>query len=82
MERRVLSEGTLIRRSLLGSDAMYRVVRADGDVVEVEVVRAPGLEAGTRLRLLTAKIADDEILGAEQEAPAVNAARHVNRRFA
>jgi len=41
--------GLLLHRSL-GSDALYRVVSASGELVTVEVVQAPELESGTRLR--------------------------------
>jgi hypothetical protein len=39
----------LLRDSCLGQEALYRVVDIVGELVEVEVVRAPGLETGTRL---------------------------------
>lgn len=45
--------GCLLRRSALGSEALYRVVEVHGDLVEVQVVSAPGLEPGTRIRLTT-----------------------------
>ena len=41
--------GLLLDRRL-GKDALYRVVDVRGEVVEVEVVRAPGLESGTHVR--------------------------------
>jgi hypothetical protein len=41
----------LLRHRRLGSEAVYRVLAAGADVVTVEVVRAPGLERGTRMRL-------------------------------
>lgn len=41
----------MLRHRALGTEAVYRVIAAEGELVEVEVVRAPGLEAGTRLRL-------------------------------
>jgi hypothetical protein len=47
----------VLRHSALGSEAMYRVLRSRGSTVEVEVVAAPGLEAGTRLHLTTAAAA-------------------------
>jgi hypothetical protein len=43
----------VLRHSALGSDAVYRVLRSWGSTVEVEVVAAPGLEAGARLHLTT-----------------------------
>jgi hypothetical protein len=36
---------------MLGTDALYRVCEFGEDLVEVEVVRAPGLQAGRRLSL-------------------------------
>jgi hypothetical protein len=41
----------LLRQRALYSDAVYRVLRVSGSVVEAEVVAAPGLAPGTRLRL-------------------------------
>ena len=43
----------LVRQRMLGTDAIYRVGRRSGELVEVEVVAAPALAAGTRL-LVTA----------------------------
>jgi len=40
-----------LRQHVLGSEAVYAVVGEAGDVVTAEVVRAPGLAPGTRLRL-------------------------------
>lgn len=42
------AEGQLLKRTLLGSEAIYRVVGKNDRGVEVEVVRAPGLDAGSR----------------------------------
>ena len=36
---------------LLGTTAVYRVIDLVGDLVEVEVVRAPGLISGQHVRL-------------------------------
>ncbi len=46
----------LVRHRLLGSDAVYRIGRRLGPVVEVEVVAAPALASGTRLRLTAASL--------------------------
>jgi hypothetical protein len=43
----------VLRHSALGSEAVYRVLNTRGSIVEVEVIRAPGLEEGTRLTLTT-----------------------------
>ena len=41
--------GLLLDRRL-GEDALYRVVDVSGELVVVEVVRAPGLQGGTHIR--------------------------------
>ena len=61
MPRKVAAPHLLRHRSLSG-DALYRVVGSDPDIVEVEVVSAPGLEAGTRLRFTQAAVADMSIV--------------------
>jgi hypothetical protein len=43
--------GELRRQEVLGTEAVYRIVDVQGELVEVEVVRAPGLAPGRRLRL-------------------------------
>ncbi|MGP0048273.1 MAG: hypothetical protein ACLPZR_05400 [Solirubrobacteraceae bacterium] len=43
-----ITVGELRRQVLLGSESLYRVCACDGDHVEVEVVRAPGLRPGLR----------------------------------
>ncbi len=43
--------GALLRQVKLGSEAIYRILRLEGGCAHVEVVRAPGLEPGHRLRL-------------------------------
>jgi hypothetical protein len=45
-----------VRQRLLGSDAIYRVRRSSGPLVEVEVVAAPALVPGTRLRFTAASV--------------------------
>jgi hypothetical protein len=42
--------GALLRHQALGTEAVYRVVAVEGGLVHVEVVVAPGLEPGTRVR--------------------------------
>ncbi len=44
--------GRFLRNTVLGSTAVYEVIAADGDLVTAEVVRAPGLLPGARVRLL------------------------------
>jgi len=46
------SESQLIRHTLFGSEAVYRVLERAGGIVTTEVVSAPGLAAGMRVRLL------------------------------
>ena len=46
----------LVRHRMLGTDAVYRVGRSSGELVEVEVVAAPALTPGMRLRLTTASV--------------------------
>jgi hypothetical protein len=41
-----------LRNRVLGSEAVYEVLSEEGGCVTVEVIYAPGLEAGTRLRIL------------------------------
>lgn len=48
--------GEFARQVMLGSEAIYRVLDEHGQVATVEVVRAPGLAAGTRLRLMTGAV--------------------------
>jgi hypothetical protein len=42
--------GELRRQVVFGSEAVYRVCGWERDLVEVEVVRAPGLTAGQRFQ--------------------------------
>jgi hypothetical protein len=46
-------EPYFIRQRMLGSEAVYRVYEEDDSVVTAEVIHAPGLAQGTRVRLLT-----------------------------
>jgi hypothetical protein len=46
--RRKLGKGQHLRRRLLGTDAIYRVVGENAGGVEVEVVDVQGLRAGSR----------------------------------
>jgi len=49
-----LCTGGLLARESLGSNAVYRVVGIHDRLVDVEVVEAPGLAHGARLRLTRA----------------------------
>jgi hypothetical protein len=46
----------LLRHQVLGQEALYRAVEVIGELVELEVVSAPGLEPGTRLRVTKAAV--------------------------
>jgi len=48
----------LLRHRLLAGEAFYRVLDASAEYVVVEVVSAPGLEPGTRLRFTQAAVAE------------------------
>jgi len=52
----------LLRHCVLGGEAFYRVVDAAGEIVEVEVVSAPGLEPGTHVRLTQAAVANMSVV--------------------
>ena len=45
-----------LRQELLGSEAIYEILEEDDEVVTAEVVSAPGLPRGTRVRLLAKAI--------------------------
>ena len=47
----------VLRHRVLGSEAGYRVLHRSGSTVELEVIAAPGLEAGARLHLTIAAAA-------------------------
>jgi hypothetical protein len=82
----------LLRHTVLGEEAVYRVVGVAGDCVEVEVISAPGLRAGTRLRFTQAAVARMSVVeepvwqrGRERSAgkdqdPAKSATPHAARR--
>lgn len=48
----VPEEECIVRQRLLGSEALYRVISDDGATVTAEVVEAPGLPRGMRVRLM------------------------------
>jgi len=60
------TEECIVRQRVLGSEALYRVISEEGATVTAEVVRAPGLERGMRLRLMaTAVRAMERVEGGE-----------------
>jgi hypothetical protein len=66
-----------LRRAVLGTEAVYRVIATNDKRVEVEVVRAPGLRPGSRFVFaLAAVLAMDprtsgDLRGRSQEGEAV-----------
>jgi hypothetical protein len=60
----------LLRHRRLGTEAVYRVLEVGADVVTVEVVRAPGRERGTRMRLMADAARAMERLDARSEVVA------------
>jgi hypothetical protein len=48
--------GSFVRQRLLGNDAVYEVLDHGDQLVTCEVVRAPGLVPGTRVRLLAGAV--------------------------
>jgi hypothetical protein len=61
--------GEVYKRTLLSSEATYRVVGVEDDHVDVEAVAVPGLPEGFRMRLTAEAIATMQRVGAA--APAV-----------
>lgn len=57
-----LAVGQKRRKRLLGSEAMYEVLSVLGDIAVVRVISSPGLEPGSRLRLMTSAVAEMELL--------------------
>jgi hypothetical protein len=53
--------GQIRRNRLLETEAVYRVVSVADDVVEVEVVRAPGLKEGQRFSFTQEAVAAMEL---------------------
>ena len=49
-----LEPDTFLIHRALGTEARYRVLRATRDLVDVEVIEAPGLARGTRVRFTAA----------------------------
>ena len=58
---------SLLRHEVLGEEALYRAIEVIGDLVELEVVSAPGLEPGTRLRVTKKAVSRMSVV---EEAPA------------
>jgi hypothetical protein len=62
--------GDVIRNTLLETEATYRVCGLDGAAVVVEVLEAPGLERGQRLRFTTEAVRAMELMTDAATAPA------------
>jgi len=60
----MVQPGELRGKALFGSRAVYRVIAVDGELVEVEVVEAPGLAAGERFRFTLEAVAEMVLLEA------------------
>jgi hypothetical protein len=58
--------GQIRRKRLLNSEATYRILGVADDVVEVEVVEAPGLKAGQRFSFTTEVVGAMELVGATE----------------
>jgi|1186.fasta_scaffold219223_2 hypothetical protein len=56
--------GQIRRKRLLESEARYRVVAVAADLVEVEVVEAPGLKPGQRFSFTHDAVAEMDLDGA------------------
>jgi hypothetical protein len=73
--------GQIRRKRLLESEASYRVVAVAADLVEVEVVEAPGLKPGQRFSFTHDAVAQMELAGAPSLAlhlpPSPNDPDHV-----
>jgi len=72
--------GQLLKRTVLGSGAVYRVVGANARGVEVEVVDAPGLKPGNRFTFTAEDVEAMETLDAPDSPAAREPVRGVKRR--
>ena len=61
--------GQVRRHELLGTVAVYRVVDIEGPLVLVEVIQAPGLEAGARFRFTEEAVRRMRLLDPRSAAP-------------
>jgi len=64
--------GQVRRHRALGSEAVYQVTAECGDLVEVEAIRVPGLDRGTRMKFTAQAVSSMELLS---EAPAGSTGR-------
>ena len=49
-----LHAGQVRRERALGTESTYRVLQATDSIVDLEVIAAPGLKAGTRIQVCVA----------------------------
>jgi hypothetical protein len=63
------TRGGLLLDRRLGEDALYRVVDVRGELVVVEVVRAPGLQGGTQLRFTQDAVSNMKVVEEEEASP-------------
>lgn len=71
----------LLRHSLLGTEAVYRVSRVGGALVELEVVRVPGLQAGTSVWVTRAAVSGMRTLPADAPSGPTLRLRRVRGRL-
>jgi hypothetical protein len=50
-QKHELAVGQMRRQVVLGTEAVYRVCSCSDELIEVEVVRAPGLQPGDRFNV-------------------------------
>jgi hypothetical protein len=70
--RQQIVPGSLWVQEILGSRAIYEVIADRGEHIDVEVRQAPGLVAGTRIRLTRTAVAAMQPL--PDEGPAARGA--------
>jgi hypothetical protein len=61
-----VESGQLRRNRVLESEATYRVVDVGDEVVEVEVIDAPGLKPGQRFSFTTKMVEAMDVVGAAE----------------
>jgi hypothetical protein len=61
--------GQLRRHVMLGTEAVYRVRAVRHEIIDVEVVRAPGLQAGQRFAFTREVVVAMELLSSPASSP-------------
>ena len=65
-----VSPGDRLYRRALGTEAVYAVIATEGDLIEVEVVSAPGLPAGRHLKFTACDVqAMERVPSSTHQAP-------------